>query len=119
LSKTHLGDRALQHFVYHFGELFYREWLLKSWLITVAVRDADRAVPGGKNKRTPIFFDDVGHWRNHLPIEVHIEDGKIKLYRLDELDGLANLTRFACYGVAKLFEHVGHHHSDHYFVFDE
>jgi hypothetical protein len=97
-----LDQRVFQHFIYHFSELFDRERLLKGWLFTVALGDAGCAVTCGENKWTFTGFDNFGDWRNHLAIEVHIEDSKVELGRLDELDCLANprQLRLPRYGLA-------------------
>ena len=47
-------------------------------LITIALGDACCAVSRGENKWTPTRFNHAGYRRDHLAIDIHVKDGKIK-----------------------------------------
>src|SRR5207247_9878405 len=47
------------------------------------------------------------------------ENGEVEFGRLCKPDGFADLAGLGRHAVAKLFQHVRHHHSDHDLVLDE
>src|SRR6185437_10459263 len=117
--RSVLGRLALQRGVDHPGKRFELERLLQRRAIAIFLRQARRAVAGGEDKGTVARLDQFGDRRNHLAVDVDVEDRDVEFGRLRELHGFVDLTSLGRDTEAQFLEHVGDHHPDHHLVFNE
>ena len=87
--------------------------------VAVFFRKTGRAIAGCKDKGDVARVYQFGDRRNHLAIDVDVENGEVELGGLRQSDGLADLAGFGRDAVAQLLQHVGDHHPDHDFVLNE
>src|ERR1700722_10273626 len=114
-----LNRRALQRGVDHLRQGFDLEGFLKGGPVAEFFRKPGGAVAGRKDEWTIARLDQFGNGRNHLAIDIDVEDGEVVLAALRQPDRLVDLAGLGSDAVAELRQHVDDHHSDHDLVLDE
>jgi hypothetical protein len=78
-----------------------------------------RAVASREDERAVARCDHFGDRRNHLAVDVDVEDRDVELGRPSQLDRFVDVAGFGGHAVAEFLEHIGDHHADHDLVFDQ
>src|SRR6185369_9088735 len=119
LKLAVLNRRALHRRGDDLCQRLQLERLLQGGAVAIFMGQAGGAVAGCKDERAVARRDQLGDRRDHLAIDVDVENGEIEFSRLHQPDRFADFAGLGSYAVAQLFQHISDHHPDHDLVFNE
>src|SRR5229473_4194773 len=118
-SSKNLDRRALERALDHPRQGFELERFLQCRTVAIFFRKARGAIAGREDERAIARLDQFGDRRNHLAVDVDVENGEVELGALRQPDRLVDLAGLGGHAVAELLQHVRDHHPDHHLVLDE
>jgi len=77
------------------------------------------AISGREDEGAVACLDQFGNRRNHLAVDVDVENGEVELGGLRQPDRLVDFAGLGRDAVAEFLQHVSNHHPDHDLVLDE
>jgi hypothetical protein len=95
------------------------ERLLQRRAVAILLGQARGAIAGRKDERPVARIDQFGNRRDHLAVDVDVEDGEVEISGLGELDRLVDIAGLRGHAVTEFFQHVGDHHPDHDLILHE
>src|SRR5262245_57375734 len=116
---TDLRRGVLQRVIDHPRQRLQLKRFLQRRAVAIFLGQARRAVAGGEDEGAVAGREQVGNRRDHLAVDVDIQDGEVEVGALGQLERFVDLAGLGSNPVAELFQHVGNHHPDHHLVLDE
>jgi hypothetical protein len=85
----------------------------------VLFRQPRLAIAAGEGEGHAAGLERIGHRKDRLAAQVHVEKRQIDVGRLREIHGLVQLGGRTHHGTAEVGQHVLHQHGDEHFVLDD
>src|SRR6202012_4250795 len=100
------GRGAVERLFDGAGQRFDLKRLLQRRPVAIFRWQSRRSIAGCEDEGPVARGNQVGDWRNHLAVDVDVENGKIELDRLGKAESVADFAGLGNNGVAELFKHI-------------